>query len=127
MRRRGASRNKAEIRPRQSQGAAAVLDGAPDGQGLQRQGHQSAEGKAGDERHQRVQTTVSPLHDRRQLQGTGYKGSGLPGLNLQSRLDGDRRCRRSIRPRRSRRDSKAGVRRQGRHSIQVLLSSTRPK
>ncbi|MFM7978194.1 MAG: hypothetical protein ACKPKO_02665, partial [Candidatus Fonsibacter sp.] len=37
--------NTAEIRPRQSQGAAAVLDRTQDGKGLQRQVHQSAEGK----------------------------------------------------------------------------------
>ncbi|MFM7979523.1 MAG: hypothetical protein ACKPKO_09430, partial [Candidatus Fonsibacter sp.] len=52
-----------------------------------------------------VQTAVSHLHDRRQLQGTGAQGSGLPGRNPHSRLDGDRRGR-SIRPRRSNRDSK---------------------
>ena len=33
----------AEIRPSQVQGAAAILDGVPDGQGQQRHGHQSAE------------------------------------------------------------------------------------
>ncbi|MFM7984005.1 MAG: hypothetical protein ACKPKO_32240, partial [Candidatus Fonsibacter sp.] len=55
-------------------------------------------GKADDARHQRVQITVSYLHDQHQLQGTGAQGSGLPGRNLYYRLDGDRRGRRSIRP-----------------------------
>ncbi|MFM7986677.1 MAG: hypothetical protein ACKPKO_45915, partial [Candidatus Fonsibacter sp.] len=79
--------NKRKIRKGQAQGAAAVLDGTPDGQGTQRQGHQSAKGKADDKRHTRVQTAVSHLHDRRQLQGTGAEGSGLPGRNLYSRMD----------------------------------------
>ena len=68
------------------------------------------------------------MHDRRPLQGARAQGSGLPGRHLRSRVDGHRRSRRARGARRrSRGDSEAGGGRKGRHSVQVLLSSARPK
>ncbi|MFM7985184.1 MAG: hypothetical protein ACKPKO_38290, partial [Candidatus Fonsibacter sp.] len=58
----------------------------------------------------------------RELKAPGYLG----GIYIYSRLDSNRSGDRSTCPRRSRRDPKAGVGRQGRHSVQVLLSPARP-